>query len=265
MSSLKTRPIGVFDSGVGGLTVVKAMRELLPYEDIIYFGDTARVPYGNKSKSTIVRFAREIMAFLLDKKVKMVVVACNTASSLSLPLLDESYKVPVMGVIKPGIKEAARLTKNGKIGVIGTSSTVNSKAYDKELARQKVSARIYSEACPLFVPLVENRHINDKIALDVARMYLTPLKKKNIDALILGCTHYPILKTAIKKVMDKTKLVDSSRAVAKEVKELLLKEDMAAPKRKGNIKCFVSDDADGFSKKAGIFLKEKVSVKKVEI
>lgn len=262
MISNSKRPIGIFDSGLGGLTTVKCVRRLLPYEDIVYFGDTARVPYGNKSKATVIRFAREIMAFLLDKKVKMAVVACNTASSLSLSLLKESYRIPVIGVIEPGVKEALKYTKNGRIGVIGTSSTIASGAYDKTLARLDKSARIFSASCPLFVPLVENRHTSGSIVGDIAKMYLTPLKKKNIDTLVLGCTHYPILKSAIGKVMGKTKLIDSSLAVAKETKKVLSDNQLESPRRKGSIQCFVSDDVKGFTKSAGIFLKEKISVKK---
>ncbi|MDP8298764.1 MAG: glutamate racemase [Candidatus Tantalella remota] len=262
MRSLKNRPIGIFDSGIGGLTVARSIRKCLPEEDIIYFGDTARVPYGNKSKATIIRFAREIMAFMLDNKVKIVVVACNTASSLGLRSLKESYKTPVIGVIDPGVKEAARITETGRVGVIGTSSTVGSGAYKKGLKKVAPSARLFSAACPLFVPLVENRHINDKITLDIARGYLEPLKKKKIDLLILGCTHYPILKTVIKKVMGKVKLVDSSSVVAKEVKRILSEEDLRADRRRGKMKCFVSDDVEGFRKSAGIFLREKINVSK---
>ncbi len=262
MKSFKNRPIGIFDSGVGGLTVARSIRKYLPEEDIIYFGDTARVPYGNKSKATIIRFAREIMAFMLDNKVKMVVVACNTASSLALRSLKESYKTPVIGVIDPGAKEAARLTETGRVGVIGTAATVGSGAYKKALKKEDPSARLFSAACPLFVPLVENRHISDKITLEVARLYLEPLKKKKIDSLILGCTHYPILKTVIKKVMGQVKLVDSSSAVAKEAKDILSKEGLRADRQRGKMKCFVSDDVEGFRRSAGIFLREKINVSK---
>ncbi|MGD2279251.1 MAG: glutamate racemase [Candidatus Omnitrophota bacterium] len=267
MKSLRNRPIGVFDSGVGGLTVVRSMRRLLPEEDIIYFGDTARVPYGNKSRSTITRFAREIMAFMTAKRVKMVVVACNTASSLSLPLLNKEYSVPVLGVITAGVKEAARVSRNKRIGVIGTSSTVSSGAYDKELFKLGGKHKVYSKACPLFVPLVENRHLSDPITYQVAKKYLGQLKKKHIDTLILGCTHYPLVKKVVKDIMGNVELVDSSIAVAKDVKERLAKEGLRSEKRRsrGKTRYYVSDDPEGFSKIAGIFLKEKVKAKRANL
>ncbi|MGB3111515.1 MAG: glutamate racemase, partial [Candidatus Omnitrophota bacterium] len=246
MKSRKNRPIGVFDSGVGGLTVVKSIRRLLPREDIIYFGDTARVPYGNKSRSTIMRFAREIMAFMMAKRVKMVVVACNTASSFSLPRLSKDYPVPVMGVITAGVKEAVRISKSGKVGVIGTRSTVSSGSYEKELARIDKTCRVYSKDCPLFVPLVENSFFSDPITYEVARKYLGGLKKKRIDTLILGCTHYPLVKNVVKDIMGDVRLVDSSIAVARDVKEALIKEGLqtGSRKKKGRTRYYVSDDPE---------------------
>ena len=265
MKSLQNHPIGIFDSGVGGLTVARSIRRHLSEEDIIYFGDTARVPYGNKSRSTIIRFAKEIMAFMMKNKVKMVIVACNTASSLSLASLKKSYQVPIIGVITPGAKEAARLSKCKRIGVIGTASTVSSRAYNRELAKVDPKCKVFSQGCPLFVPLVENRFVNDKITYEVAKKYLKSMEKKRIDTLILGCTHYPILKTVISKVMKGVKLVDSSLAVAKDTKEVLLKTGLKAHRKKGSgkMKCFVSDDVSGFRKVAKIFLKENFSIKKV--
>jgi len=247
--------------------VARSIRRQLPDEDIIYFGDTARVPYGNKSRAAIVRFAREIMAFMTEHRVKMVVVACNTASSLSLPSLKKAYRVPVIGVIDPGVKEAVRVSKSGRIGVIGTRSTVASGAYDRELAKFGPPYRLFSKSCPLFVPLVENRFSNDRITYEVARRYLKGLKAKGIDTLILGCTHYPILKTVIKKVIGNVRLVDSSSAVAGEVKRAFLEKAPEACRRnrRGRMKCFVSDDAEGFRRIAGMFLKEKINVKKVAL
>ena len=244
--------------------MVRSIRKQLPGEDIIYFGDTARVPYGNKSRATVVRFSREIMGFMIKNRVKMVVVACNTASSLSLSYLKRTYPVPVVGVIAPGVREAVRASKSGRIGVIGTSSTISSGAYARELRKADASCRLFSESCQLFVPLVENRLVNDKITYQAARKYLKGIKAKRIDTLILGCTHYPLLKTVIKKVMGKVKLVDSSSAVAGEIKEMLEKKDLTARRknRNGKMKCFVSDDVCGFRRASGIFLKEKVSVKK---
>jgi glutamate racemase len=265
MKTARNRPIGIFDSGVGGLTVARSIRRQLPGEDIVYFGDTARVPYGNKSRATIIRFTREIMDFMMGNKVKMVVVACNTASSLCLPVLRKIYPVPVAGVIAPGVKEAVCISKNGRIGVIGTSSTISSGAYERELVKTKRPCCFFAKPCPLFVPLVENRFINDTITRQVAERYLDGLKKKNIDTLILGCTHYPILKTVIGKVMGDVRLVDSSFAVAREVKRMLSKMELDSCRRnrRGKIKCYLSDDVEGFRKVAGIFFKEKVSIKKV--
>ena len=260
-------PIGVFDSGVGGLTVVRSIRRFLPEEDIIYFGDTARVPYGNKSRSTITRFCREIMSFMMAKRVKMVVVACNTASSLSLPLLNSEYPVPVIGVITAGVKEAARVSKNKRVGVIGTSSTVSSGAYGKELSKLGGKYKVYSKACPLFVPLVENKFLSDPITYQVAKKYLKELKNKRIDTLILGCTHYPLVKKVVRDIMDNVELVDSSIAVAKDVKERLAREGLQAKKTRSRGKTiyYVSDDPEGFSKTAGIFLKEKIKAKRVTL
>ena len=267
MTSQKTRPIGVFDSGVGGLTVVKSLRKYLPDEDIIYFGDTARVPYGNKSPSTIKRFSREIIWFLLEKNVKMVVVACNTASSLALPFLEKDYSIPVIGVIKPGVEEAARASRNKRIGVIGTSSTISSRAYEKTLKKIAKSSKLFAQSCPLFVPLVENRFLSGKIAKEIADWYLKALKKKNIDTLILGCTHYPLLANVIKGVMGKTVLVDSAHAVARTAKRILIARGIRFNGRRSraSIKYYVSDDPESFKKTAGIFLKEKIDARKVTL
>ncbi len=263
----RNRPIGVFDSGIGGLTVVKSLRKLMPGESIIYFGDTARVPYGNKSAETVKCFSREIMDFMLEKNVKMIVVACNTASSLALSALKREYTLPVTGVIAPGVKEAVRITKNGRIGVIGTDSTISSRAYDKELKRRDRKCRLFSRGCPLFVPLVENRFFSDPVTYDVAGRYLSELKKRHIDTLILGCTHYPLLKNAIGDIMKKVNLVDSASSVAKMVKQEMDKRNIGADRKKRNasVKCFVSDDAEGFRRTARIFLREKISVKKVAL
>lgn len=265
MKSLRNRPIGIFDSGVGGLTVAKSIRKYLPAEDIVYFGDTARVPYGNKSRSTVIRFAGEIMAFMTKKNVKMVVVACNTASSFSLPALRRSYSIPVMGVIRPGVEEALNVSSTGRIGVIGTASTISSGEYGRQMKKACASARMFSESCPLFVHLVETGFVKDPVTMMVAEKYLRGMKKKDIDTLILGCTHYPLLKNVIKKVMKGVYLVDSSVAVAKKTRVLLEKNDMASKRKKGTMRCFVSDDVEGFKRTAHIFLKDKPNTKKVVI
>lgn len=265
MRSLRNSPIGIFDSGVGGLTVARSVRKYLPKEDIVYFGDTARVPYGNKSKATIIRFSHEIMSFLMRKHVKMVIVACNTASSLALSVVKKEYPVPVIGVIKPGVQEAMRLSEKKRIGVIGTTSTIASGAYKKELLKLDKRSKVFSKNCPMFVPLVENKFFTDPATVRIAELYLKELKRKNVDSLILGCTHYPLLKTTIGRVMKGVKLVDSSVAVAKYVRDLLERDGLGAsyPRRKGKTRYYVSDDPQAFSKVGGIFLKEKIKATKV--
>jgi len=265
MKSRKNQAIGVFDSGVGGLTVVKSLRKHLPNEDIIYFGDTARVPYGNKSRETVKKFSREIIEFLIGRGAKIVVAACNTASSLAVPAVKKEYSVPVLGVIDSGARVAALASKNGRIGVIGTDSTIMSRSYDRALKKCDASCKLFSRSCPLFVPLVENEFSKDPVTRTIAKRYLKYFDGKGIDTLILGCTHYPILKTAIQGIMKKVTLVDSATGVAKSVVKVLEENDLRAKTRKrdARIQCFVSDDPAGFKKVANIFLKEKFNVKKV--
>lgn len=267
MKKRDTRPIGIFDSGVGGLTVLRSLCRELPGERFVYFGDTARVPYGNKSKETIQRFSREIMEFLLKHDVKMVVVACNTASSLALPVLKEEYNIPVVGVIVPGVKEAVRVSLNGRIGVIGTTSTISSGSYEKALLKIAHVYKMFPESCPLFVPLVENGFINDDVTRRVAERYLKGLKRKGIDTLILGCTHYPIIRAVIGRVMKGVRLVDSPTAVAKEVIELVNGFKIASGKKRtdNQIKCFVSDDPRGFERFMRVFLGKKIRVSKAAL
>jgi len=216
--------IGVFDSGLGGLTVVKELIHHLPNERIVYFGDTARVPYGTKSGETIIRYSREIVRVLLKHKVKMVVVACNTASSLALDVLKKEFDVPVLGVIEPGVKKASEVTRNNKVGIIATSSTVKSGKYAKKIVQLNKNIVVTSQACPLFVPLVEEGWFDHAVTYQVARQYLGDMKKRKIDTLILGCTHYPLLKGVLRRVMGpNVQLVDSAQEVALQVKELLTK------------------------------------------
>ncbi len=249
-------PIGVFDSGLGGLTVVKELFSVLPKENIIYYGDTARVPYGTKSRETIIRYSREIMVELLKHKVKMIVVACNTASSLALDVLKKESPVPVVGVIDPGARKAVLSTKSKKIGIIATQSTVKSGKYARRIVDFDPKADVTSQPCPLFVPLVEEGWFDHDITYRVAKEYLEPLKKKDIDTLILGCTHYPLLRNTIAKVMGKKVfLVDSAREVAMEVKNILnvfkLLQDKA---RKTNHLYLVSDEPELFKYRAVRFL-----------
>ncbi len=218
----REHPIGVFDSGLGGLTVVRELMRELPFEDVVYFGDTARVPYGTKSKEAIVKFSKENVAILLRHKVKMVVVACNTSSSFALPILRESFSLPIIGVIKPGAKKAVEITRNKRIGIIATSATVNSREYAKEIHRLDPTIKVTAQACPLFVPLVEEGWTDRQVTLTIAEEYLKNMKQFKIDTLILGCTHYPLLKAALKKVVGKdVLLIDSAKEIARDVKQLL--------------------------------------------
>ncbi|MBI2495672.1 MAG: glutamate racemase, partial [Candidatus Omnitrophica bacterium] len=206
------QPIGVFDSGIGGLTVVKALIEELPVESIVYFGDTARVPYGTKSKHTIVKFSLENVEFLLRFGVKCIVIACNTSSSWALPTLRKYFKVPIIGVIRPGALAAVRETRNKRIGVIGTNATIQSRAYETAIQRIDPAVKVFSGSCPLFVPLVEEGWLNGAISRQVARRYLEPLARQRIDTLILGCTHYPLLASTIQQVLGSgVSLVDSAK------------------------------------------------------
>lgn len=248
--------IGVFDSGLGGLTVVKELMKLLPYENIVYFGDTARVPYGTKSKEAIIRFSKENVEILKEHKVKMIVVACNTSSSFALPTLRESFSLPILGVIKPGAKKAVETTRNRRVGIIATSATINSGEYVKEIKRLDPAAKVTAKACPLFVPLVEEGWFDEKVSLAIAHKYLDGMKRDRIDTLILGCTHYPLLKPLLKKAMGKdVMLVDSAQEVAREVKQLLEytgqnRTAKSAPRHE----FLVSDEPKHFSKLAQKFL-----------
>ena len=219
-------PIGVFDSGVGGLTVAREIMRQLPEESMIYFGDTARVPYGTKSKDTIVRYSRQIVNFLLSKGVKAVVIACNTASALALADLQELYNVPIIGMVQPGAIAAMNATKNKNIGIIGTNATIKSGQYGQYLRKLDPSVTVVTKACPLFVPLVEEGLIDDRITEDMVSRYLREFKQYDIDSLILGCTHYPLLINPIQRfVGDKVTLVNPAYEVAKTLKQMLAQRD----------------------------------------
>jgi len=256
MADKRNNPIGVFDSGLGGLTVVKELMRQLPSEDIIYYGDTARVPYGTKSRKAIIRFSRENTKVLLKHKVKMIVVACNSSSSYALDVLKKEFRIPVIGVIRTGAKKAAALTQNNRVGVIATSATIESGQYVKAVKYYNRDAKVFSKACPLFVPLVEEGWFTKPVSLNIAMDYLGSLKEAGIDALILGCTHYPLLKNILHKVMGrKVVLVDSAKEVALEVKKLLNETDSRRRlKRKVRYKYLISDRPQEFKKIAKIFL-----------
>ncbi|MCM8763081.1 MAG: glutamate racemase [Candidatus Omnitrophica bacterium] len=252
---MRTKPIGIFDSGIGGLTVVKEIMRQLPGEDIVYFGDTARVPYGTKSKETVIRFSIENILFLLKQNVKLICIACNTASSVALPVIRNHFRVPLVGVISPGAREAVYATQNKRIGVIGTSATIKSMAYEFEIKSLEPKAVVKSQACPLFVPFVEEGWLAGGIIEGVALKYLKPLKESHIDTLILGCTHYPLLKPVIKKVIGKdVVLIDSAKQVAIEIKKILTLENLLNTQHKGRQKFYVSDNPAWFKSMARKFL-----------
>lgn len=253
-------PIGVFDSGIGGLTVVREIAARLPGEDIIYLGDTARVPYGTKSGRTVVAYSRNNAAFLVSKGVKMVVVACNTSSAVSLPSLTGEFDVPVIGVIEPGARKAAATTKTRRAGVIGTPSTIKSSAYKKALEAASPGITVFTQACPLFVPLAEEGWTEEDITELAAERYLAPMRESGIDVLVLGCTHYPLLKKTIKKTMgDGITLVDSAEETASEIEKVLTERGMLNPQTgPSSRQYYLTDVSDTFVSVAGRFLGEKI-------
>ena len=266
---MDNRYIGVFDSGLGGLTTVKELKKVLPNENIVYFGDTGRVPYGSRSEETIVKYVIDDINFLLSYDIKLIIIACGTASTVALPIVKNMYEVPMVGVVEPSVKKATQATKNKNIGVIGTSGTINSGKYVQKIKDIDKSINVYTNACPLFVPIVENGYADTEIAKMVAQDYLNPLIEKDIDTLILGCTHYPILKNTVKDVMgDNVELVDSGAETAKYVSEFLSANDMLADEKQDKqYMYFVSDNTSNFSKIAGVFLGENIDglVEKIDI
>lgn len=252
------QPIGIFDSGLGGLTILKALRRQLPHEDFIYFGDTANVPYGSKSKQTVTRFSTAIAQFLQSQHVKLIVVACNTASALALAELRRRCQVPVLGVIEPGARAAVQASKNGRIAVLGTEATVRSQAYKKAVLRQCPQARIIQQACPLFVPLVEENWTNTPAARLIAQTYLKPIKRSTTDTLILGCTHYPILKKMLAQVLGpEVFLVDPAQTTAQAVADFL--KTGKQPAGKGKLTVYASDDPARFKRLASRLLGAPIS------
>jgi glutamate racemase len=255
----KTDPIGIFDSGLGGLTVFKEVAARLSGENIIYLGDTKHVPYGAKSKAAVTRLSTLNIEHLLKKNVKLVVVACNTSSALSLPVLDKIFSVPMIGVVMPGARAGAGLTKTGRIGVIGTKGTIESGAYTKAIKKIKPGIKVFSKPCPLFVPLVEEGWWDNEVSKVVCRKYLSEFKAKKIDTLVLGCTHYPFLKKAISAVLSGIKLIDSATETAKTVEEALLKMDMLNTSGKRPLHSFyVTDSPEKFIKLGSMMLKKRI-------
>ena len=241
-------PIGVFESGIGGLTVAKEIMRQLPGESLVYFGDTARVPYGTKSKNTVCKYSRQIAKFLLTQKVKAIVIACNTASALAMEELEQMLDVPVIDVVQPGARMAAVSTRNNKIGVLGTRSTIQSGIYERYLHKINPELTVVSKACPLFVPLVEEGLFEDRITEDVVDRYLHDMKEYEIDALVLGCTHYPLLRGVIGREMGETvKLVNPAYETAKSLKDMLKENNLlASGEKKAKHEFFVSDGVEQF-------------------
>jgi glutamate racemase len=243
MKKINCKPIGVFDSGLGGLTVVKEIMRCLPEEEIIYFGDTARVPYGTKSRETIIKFSRENTDLLMQYDVKMVIVACNSSSSYAIPSLRQAFNVPIVSVIEPGARKAAGMTRNKRVGVIATTATINSGKYVSAIKKLDGSIKVYGQACPLFVPLVEEGWADRSVTMAVAEHYLSPLKKLKVDTLIMGCTHYPLLKEVLRLVMGlEVELIDSAREVAIAAKNMLEVVGYRENKSKGPRHHFLASD-----------------------
>jgi len=268
---MDNRPIGVFDSGLGGLTTVKKITQYLPGEDIIYLGDTGRVPYGSRSVDTIIKFAKQDASFLTGLNIKAMIIACNTVSGVAYHILKDMYDMPIYEVITIPALTASKSTKNGKIGVIGTTATIRSGAYEKELKNISSEINVYSKACPLFVPMVENNRTdeNDIAALTIAKDYLTGLCESGIDTLIMGCTHYPLLRKVISKTVGSNViLIDSGAETAKFVAEKLRDDNALSDKQKDGIfKYYVTDSVDDFNILASRFLETPVDgmVKQVSL
>ena len=264
---MDNRKIGVFDSGLGGLTVVREMQKLMPEESVVYFGDIARLPYGSKSKETITEFSHQIMRFLLKYDVKAVIIACGTASANALEDLQETYDLPITGVVEPGAREASRTTKNGRIGITGTEATIRSGAYDRLLKGLDPRTEVFSKACPLFVPLVEEGWFKDDITRSVVKRYLAELKEQQVDTLVLGCTHYPLLKRLIgEEIGEEVILVNPSSSVVKEMKEYLQQNQMQSGASHGEYEFYVSDSTEKFRQFGQQVLEiEDLKVKRINI
>ena len=256
---MDNRPIGIFDSGLGGLTVLDSLVRELPNESFIYVGDTARVPYGNRSNEKINLYSTQICEWLREKDCKVIIVACNTVSSIALKRLKRKFSIPIIGVINAGVKEALKTSKNKSIGVLGTLATIQSKKYETQIKAISSKAEVKSIACPLFVPLVEEGLVNGEIPNKIIKLYLEQIKNSSIDTLILGCTHYPLLKKAIKKYIgNNVHLVDSGIAIADEVKSFINTSKLKTIKKAGTFNCFVTDEPEEFNNLAEKFLQIKL-------
>lgn len=268
---MDNRPIGVFDSGLGGLTTVKKLRALMPREDIIYFGDTARVPYGGKSRETLIKYARQDLAFLRSFDLKAVVVACGTLSTTALGTITKENDIPIFGVVTPASRAAVAATKNHRVGLIATQASIRTGAYERQITTQDPGIRVFAKACPLFVPLVENGRSRpgDVVIETVVAEYLESLKQVPVDTLVLGCTHYPLLAEVIGNYMGpEVKLIDSGAECARAVSLWLgIKDQLAEPDRVGTSRFYVSDSVPGFAQQASLFLEQEIApeVHKIDI
>lgn len=264
---MDNRSIGIFDSGLGGLTVMKEVMRTFPKENIIYFGDTGRVPYGTKSRETIIKYSNQDVAFLVDNDVKYIIIACGTASSVALSDVRKNFKTPVIGVVDATAEAAIKASRNGKIGIIATSGTIKSGAYESII--KKAGFETFSKACPLFVPLVENGHFETEVARLVVAEYLTELKDEGIDTLILGCTHYPHLKKVIGEFMgENVTLIDPGVEVSKYLKTQFNEEFLNGDyEKQSEYQYYVSDGVEGFEELASTFLEKNINgkVKKIDI
>lgn len=254
------RPIGIFDSGLGGLTVVKEIIKELPHESIVYFGDTARIPYGSKSKDTIIKYSRQIIKFLLTQNVKAIIIACNTASATALIEMKNEFNLPIIGVVTPGAKIAASMTKNNKVGIIATETTIQSGAYGQQILNIRKDIELYPKACPLLVPLVEQGWVEHQVTQIVLTEYLEFVKEEQVDTVVLGCTHYPLLINVIQQVVGtNVTLVNPAEEAAKETKKQLQKQKLLNDIGMGTYQYFVSDDPTQFERMGTTFLQREIT------
>ncbi|HHY81795.1 MAG TPA: glutamate racemase [Clostridiales bacterium] len=264
---MDNRPIGVFDSGLGGLTVVKELMRELPNENIVYFGDTARIPYGTRSRDIVTKYSIQCIRFLLSKDIKMAVIACNTVSAGSFDALASKFNIPLIGVIRPGAGAAVEATRNGRIGVIGTSGTIRSKAYPNAIKELNPDILVFDEACTLFVPIVEEGWSDTDVARITAESYLQNIKKQNVDTLVLGCTHYPLLENTIAAVMGPdVKLINPAVYTARQVGRILKDENMMCEEgRQTSVSFYVSDIGQSFQKIGSHFLNQVITAECIDI
>jgi glutamate racemase len=264
---MDSRPIGVFDSGLGGLTVVKELLKELPDENIVYFGDTARIPYGTRSREIVTKYSAQCIRFLLSKGIKMVVIACNTVSAGSLDALTALFDLPILGVIGPGARAAVEATQSGRIGVAGTSGTIRSQAYPKAIHELSPDAAVIDEACTLFVPIVEEGWSDTEVARLTAERYLDNMKKQAVDTVVLGCTHYPLLENTISKIMGPdVRLINPAVNAARQTREILMQGDMLRePGTEPSVSFYVSDFGQSFQKIGSHFLNREIAAECVDI